>query len=208
MTGNSADYRKEGYPVAKRKGLTFYQRKKRLNSKLLKDIFEVLVGCVAAFFLAFVIVYSIGMRTSMIGDSMEPTLYNAQEILISRFSYKLSMPKRGDVIVFLPNGNQKTHYYVKRVIGLPGETIQIKNGYVYIDGQLLEEEDLYDRVSDAGIAVNELELANDEFFVLGDNRNSSEDSRSGNIGPVKKNTIIGRAWFHMAASDEGMGMVE
>lgn len=208
MTGNSADYRKEGYPVAKRKGLTFYQRKKRLNSKLLKDIFEVLAGCVAAFFLAFVIVYSIGMRTSMIGDSMEPTLYNAQEILISRFSYKLSMPKRGDVIVFLPNGNQKTHYYVKRVIGLPGETIQIKNGYVYIDGQLLEEEDLYDRVSDAGIAVNELELANDEFFVLGDNRNSSEDSRSGNIGPVKKNTIIGRAWFHMAASDEGMGMVE
>lgn len=194
--------------MAKRKGLTFYQRKKRLNSKLLKDIFEVLVGCAAAFLLAFVIVYSVGMRTSMIGDSMEPTLYNAQEILISRFSYKLSVPKRGDVIVFLPNGNQKTHYYVKRVVGLPGETIQIKNGYVYIDGVLLEEEDLYDRMSDAGIAVNELELANDEFFVLGDNRNSSEDSRSGNIGPVKKNTIIGRAWFHMAASGESMGMVE
>ena len=194
--------------MARRKGLTFYQKKKKLNSKLIKDIFEVLVGSVVAVFLAFVIIFSVGMRTSVIGDSMEPTLYNAQEILISRFAYKLSSPKRGDVIVFLPNGNQNTHLYVKRVIGLPGETVQILNGSVYIDGSLLEEDEQYDRMSDSGIAVNEITLANDEYFVLGDNRNSSEDSRSGNIGPVKKNTIIGKAWFHMATGQDGMGIVK
>ena len=194
--------------MARRKGLTFYQKKKKLNSKLIKDIFEVLVASVVAVFLAFVIIFSVGMRTSVIGDSMEPTLYNAQEILISRFAYKLSSPKRGDVIVFLPNGNQNTHLYVKRVIGLPGETVQILNGSVYIDGSLLEEDEQYDRMSDSGIAVNEITLANDEYFVLGDNRNSSEDSRSGNIGPVKKNTIIGKAWFHMASGQDGMGTVK
>lgn len=194
--------------MARRKGLTFYQKKKKLNSKVIKDVLEVLIGSVAAIFLAVVIIYSIGMRTSVIGDSMEPVLWNGQEILINRIGYKLSTPKRGDVVVFLPNGNENSHYYVKRVIGLPGEKVLIENGNVYIDGQLLEEDDTYDKISDAGIAQTELELGNDEYFVLGDNRNSSEDSRSGNIGPVNKDTIIGKAWFHMAAGEDGIGLIE
>lgn len=194
--------------MARRKGLTFYQKKKRLNSKVIKDILEMIVGGVVAVFLAFVIVFSVGMRTSVIGDSMEPALYNGQEILMNRVIYKLSSPKRGDVVVFLPNGNENSHYYVKRVVGLPGETVQIKDGSVYIDGVLLEEDEELDKMIDAGIAQNELTLAADEYFVLGDNRNSSEDSRSGNIGAVRKNNIIGKAWFHMATEDESIGLVE
>ena len=194
--------------MARRKGLTFYQKKKRLDSRIIKDIFEMIVGGVAAVFLAFVIVYSIGMRTSVIGDSMETTLFNGQEILVNRVLYRLSTPKRGDVIVFLPNGNQNSHFYVKRVVGLPGETVQIKDGSVYIDGVFLEEPEEFDRMVDAGIAENELTLAMDEFFVLGDNRNSSEDSRSGNIGGVKKDNIIGKAWFHMSTGEEGIGLTE
>lgn len=194
--------------MARRKGLTFYQKKKKLNSKVIKDVLEVFIGSVAAVFLAVVIIYSVGMRTSVIGDSMEPALWNGQEILINRMAYKLSTPKRGDVIVFLPNGNENAHYYVKRVIGLPGEKVLIENGNVYIDGQLLEEDDTYDKISDAGIAQTEMELGNDEYFVLGDNRNSSEDSRSGNIGSVNKDTIIGKAWFHMATEEEGIGLIE
>ena len=194
--------------MARRKGLTFYQKKKKLNSKVIKDVLEVLIGSVAAIFLAVVIIYSVGMRTSVIGDSMEPALWNGQEILINRIGYKLSTPKRGDVVVFLPNGNENSHYYVKRVIGLPGEKVLIENGNVYINGQLLDEDDTYDKISDAGIAQTELELGNDEYFVLGDNRNSSEDSRSGNIGPVNKDTIIGKAWFHMAAGEDGIGLIE
>lgn len=139
---------------------------------------------------------------------METTLFNGQEILVNRVLYRLSTPKRGDVIVFLPNGNQNSHFYVKRVVGLPGETVQIKDGSVYIDGVFLEEPEEFDRMVDAGIAENELTLAMDEFFVLGDNRNSSEDSRSGNIGGVKKDNIIGKAWFHMSTGEEGIGLIE
>lgn len=194
--------------MARRKGLTFYQKKKKLNPQLIKDVFEVIVGGLIAIFLAFVLVFSVGMRTSVVGDSMEPMLYNGQEILMNRVIYRLSSPKRGDVIVFLPNGNQNSHYYVKRVVGLPGETIQIKDGNVYVNDVLLEEDEVFDNMIDAGIAQNELLLAPDEFFVLGDNRNSSEDSRSGNVGPVKKDNIIGKAWFHMAIEQENMGLIE
>lgn len=194
--------------MARRKGLTFYQKKKKLDPRLLKDVMELLVGGAVAVFLAFVLVFSIGMRTSVIGDSMEPSLHNGQEILMNRILYRISMPKRGDVIVFLPNGNQNTHFYVKRVVGLPGETVQIREGTVYIDGVLLAENELFDKIADPGIAQSELLLGSDEFFVLGDNRNSSEDSRSGNIGAVKKDSIIGKAWFHMAAQGDSMGMIE
>lgn len=194
--------------MARRKGLTFYQKKKKLNPQLIKDVFEVIVGGLIAIFLAFVLVFSVGMRTSVVGDSMEPMLYNGQEILMNRVIYRLSSPKRGDVIVFLPNGNQNSHYYVKRVVGLPGETIQIKDGNVYVNEVLLEEDEVFDNMIDAGIAQNELLLAPDEFFVLGDNRNSSEDSRSGNVGPIKKDNIIGKAWFHMATEQENMGLIK
>ena len=194
--------------MARRKGLTFYQKKKRLNPKIIKDILEMLVGSAVAVFLAFVLIFSAGMRTSVVGNSMEPVLYNGQEILMNRLIYRISTPKRGDVIVFLPNGNQNSHFYVKRVVGLPGEMVQIRDGSVYIDGVLLAEDESLDKIADPGIAQNELQLASDEFFVLGDNRNSSEDSRSGNIGAVKKDTIIGKAWFHLAVEDQPMGLIE
>ncbi|MDE5596325.1 MAG: signal peptidase I, partial [Lachnospiraceae bacterium] len=124
--------------MARRKGLQFYQKERRINSALLQDIFEMMIGTLVVVFVAVALTYFVGMRTSVIGDSMEPALSNGQEILINRFVYKLSSPKRGDVVVFLPNGNQNTHYYVKRIIALPGETVQILNGKVYIDGELLE----------------------------------------------------------------------
>ncbi|MCM1387274.1 MAG: signal peptidase I [Bacillus sp. (in: Bacteria)] len=194
--------------MARKKGLHFYQKERRLNSALLKDIFEMMIGTLVAVFLAVALTYFAGMRTSVIGDSMEPALYNGQEILINRFVYKLSSPKRGDVVVFLPNGNQNTHYYVKRIIALPGETIQIVNGKVYIDGELLEEDESYDKIIDAGVAENEITLETDEYFVLGDNRNSSEDSRSDNIGAIEKKNIIGKAWFHLSGEESEMGFVE
>lgn len=81
--------------MARRKGLTFYQKKKKLDSRIIKDIFEMVTGSLVAVFLAFVIVFSVGMRTSIIGDSMERTLFNGQEILVNRVIYKLSTPKRG-----------------------------------------------------------------------------------------------------------------
>lgn len=157
---------------------------------------------------AYVIILSIGMKISMIGVSMETCLYNGQEVLVNRFAYKLAAPKRGDVVVFRPNENHNSHYYIKRVVGLPGEKIQIKEGKLYVDGALVEESEEFDKMADGGIAQNEFVLAVDEYFVLGDNRNNSEDSRSGNIGAVHRDNIEGRAWFHMASQYAGMGRVE
>lgn len=193
--------------MRKRKGLTFYEKKKRISSHLVKEIFGMVFGTFAAIFLAVVLVLNVGMKTNVIGVSMEPTLYNGQKVLINRFTYKLTAPKEGDVIVFLPNGNQNTHYYVKRVVAVPGDTVQIIDGQLYVNGEA-EEDENFDKMEDAGIAENQIVLANDEFFVLGDNRNISEDSRSGNIGPVNKATIYGKAWFHMSGGGEGMGLIE
>lgn len=192
----------------RKKGLTFYEKKKKISKNTVREIFSTLFYCFAAILLACVLVFSLGMRTSVIGVSMEPVLHNGQEVLINRFVYRLFSPGRGDIIVFLPNGNRNSHYYLKRVVALPGEKIQIIGGYVYINGELLEEDDSYDKIADAGIAENEITLGMGEYFVLGDNRNSSEDSRSGNIGTVSKNDIIGRAWFHMGSAYEGIGFIK
>ncbi len=189
------------------KGLSFYEKKKRISSRVLREIFTMIFGTLAAVLLAAVLVFSVGIRTNVIGVSMEPSLYNGQKILINRFVYKLTSPKTGDVIVFLPNGNQNTHYYVKRVVAVPGDKVQIINGQLYVN-DIPEENDSYDKMEDSGIAENEIVLENDEYFVLGDNRNISEDSRSGNIGPVNKNTIYGKAWFHMSNDNDRAGFIK
>lgn len=191
----------------KRKGLSFYEKKKKINARVVKEIFGMLFETFAAVFLAAVLVYSVGMRTNMIGVSMEPSLYNGQKILVNRLIYKLSAPKRNDVVVFLPGGNQNVHYYVKRVVAVPGQKVQIIDGMLYVDG-IPEENEAYDKMEDAGIAENEILLGDDEYFVLGDNRNSSEDSRSGNIGPVSRESVYGKAWFHMGGGGDGMGLVK
>ena len=148
--------------MARRKGLTFYEKKKRISKEMVREIFSTIFYCFVAVFIAFVLVFSVGMRVSVIGVSMEPALVNGQEVLINKFAYKLASPRRGDVIAFLPNGNPNSHYYLKRVIGLPGEKIQIIGGYVYINGELYAEDESYDKIADAGIAETEILLESDE----------------------------------------------
>ena len=190
-------------------GLSFYdddERKK--NKEKIKSVAETAFMTIIVIFIAFVSIYAFGMKTTMIGDSMEPMLYNGQSVLIDRLAYMITSPKRNDVITFRPNGNKNSHYYIKRVIGLPGESVQIKNGKIYINGSELDEGDAYDTIIDPGIASEPLKLGSNEYFVIGDKRNSSEDSRSGNIGAVQKSAISGKAWLHMASGDNGMGLVK
>ncbi|MCM1134866.1 MAG: signal peptidase I [Clostridium sp.] len=194
--------------MARHKGLTFYEKKKRISKEMVREIFSTLFCCSVAVLIAFVIVFTVGTRISVIGVSMEPALRSGQEVLINKLAYKLIAPKRGDVVAFLPNGNPNSHYYLKRVIGLPGEKIQIIGGYIYIDGELYAEDESYDKIADAGIAETEITLADDEYFVLGDNRNASEDSRSGNIGPVSRDTITGKAWFYTKGLESSMGFIK
>lgn len=192
----------------KNKGLHFYKRRKTISMELLKEIGSWAFFFVLAVLIAFVFVYSVGLKTSVIGASMEPCLYNGQSVLINKISYSFGEPKRGDVIVFLPNGNENTHYYIKRVIGLPGETVTISDGRIYLDGYFYEESDSYDTIEDGGIAEKGITLGEKEYFVLGDNRNNSEDSRSANVGAVKEDTIAGKAWFKLGSSIDMIGFIE
>lgn len=194
--------------MARKKGLSFYEKEKKLNKSTIREIFITLFYSIAAVLLAFVLVYSVGMKISMIGVSMKPAIYNGQGVLVNRFIYNITSPKRGDVIAFLPNGNKNAHYYLKRVVALPGETVQIIGGYVYVNGELLAEDESFDKIADPGMAENEIVLGSDEYFVLGDNRNNSEDSRSGNIGAVKRETIAGKAWLRLSCDEEGIGFIK
>ena len=179
----------------KKSGLHFGKEKKKVNIPIVKEVITWIVEILIMLAIAFVFVCYIGLRTSVVGQSMSPTLENRQEILVNRFIYSITNPKPNDIVVFLPNGNEKSHYYVKRVIAVPGDKVQIKDGAVYVNGELFDEKAETAAILDAQLAAEEIELGEDEYFVLGDNRNNSEDSRYANIGNVKKEYIIGKAWF-------------
>lgn len=179
----------------RKSGLHFGREKKKVNIPVIKEIITWMIEIAIVLVIAFVFVSYIAMRTSVVGQSMMPTLENKQEILVNRFLYYITDPKPNDVIVFLPNGNEKSHYYVKRVIGVPGDTVQIQDGMVFVNGEPFAEAVETAAILDGGLAQEELLLGDDEYFVLGDSRNNSEDSRYANIGNVKKEYIIGKAWF-------------
>ena len=178
----------------RRSGLNFGRQKKKVNMSVVKEVCVWIIEIAITLLVAFTLVYFVGLRTSVVGQSMAETLNGGDEILVNRFMYKVIGPKANDVIVFLPNGNEKSHYYVKRVIGVPGDTVQIKNGRIYVNGTEFTEKVDVASIEDAGLAA-------DEYFVLGDNRNNSEDSRYANIGNIKREYIIGKAWFVISTGD-------
>lgn len=188
----------------RRSGLNFARRKKKVNMEIVREVSIWAVEIAITLLLAFSFVYFIGLRTSVVGQSMAETLNGGDEILVNRFIYKITNPEPNDIIVFLPNGNEKSHYYVKRVVAVPGDTVLIEDGVLYVNGVAFEEEFEMPSIEEAGLASEEITLGQDEFFVLGDNRNNSEDSRYANIGSIKKEHIIGKAWFRIAPwSDMG-----
>ncbi|EOS21458.1 signal peptidase I [Lachnospiraceae bacterium 3-1] len=175
-------------------GLNFNRRKKKVNTGLLREIAVWVGEILLTILIAMTLVLSVGFCISVVGPSMSPTLENGEKILVNRIGYKLFDPKRNDLIVFLPNGNEKSHYYIKRVIALPGDRVQINEGTIYINGEPLEEKVAVSAIENPLLAEDEIVIGEDEYFVLGDNRNNSEDSRYASIGNVKKEHIVGKAW--------------
>ena len=182
----------------RRAGLNFRRQRKKINLPLVREVLSWIVELVVVIGLAYVLVSFFGIRTNVVGQAMEQTLENDDDILVNKFAYIISKPKQGDVIVFLPNGNKKSHYYVRRVVAVPGDTVQIKDGALYVNDELYKESTDVASMEDAGIACDAVKLEKDEYFVLGDNRNNSEDSRYANIGNVKRDYIIGKAWFRFS----------
>ena len=169
---------------------------------LLKWTIKVALVCV----LAFVFVWFFGQQVSVAGDSMKPVLQNGDVVLVNRIVYNATTPKRGDVIVFKPKGNNNVHYYMKRVIALPGESVEINDNHIYVNGEILNEEYQTTEITDAGYLTEKITLGEDEYFVLGDDRKNSEDSRHAEVGNVKRMYIYGKAWF--VISGENIGFVK
>ena len=146
--------------------------------------------------LAYLIITFVGQRTQVSGSSMETTLSDGDQLIVDKISYRFRDPKRYDIVVF-PYQYEENTYYIKRIIGLPGETVQIIDGYVYINGELLDEHYGNEVMADPGIASEPVQLGDDEYFVLGDNRNNSQDSRSSNVGVIHRDDLLGRAWIRI-----------
>lgn len=174
------------------------ENKKNTIIKILIDIFIWAAEIAAVIFLAYFIVYYCIEKTTVIGSSMESTLYAGDSIIINKFAYRISDPKRFDVIVFKQSGKEHSFYNVKRIIGLPGETILIKDGHIYINGEILEETINVEEMVNYGLAAEEITLEENEYFVLGDNRNNSEDSRFASIGNITRDEIIGKAALRLS----------
>lgn len=170
------------------------------NEEKSKGLFSSIIGWIVYIGiivgLTYLIVTYVGVRTRVSGDSMLPTLHDGDNLIVDKITYRMREPERYEVIVF-PYKYEENTYYIKRIIGLPGETIQIKDGYVYINDELLGEEYGAEVMNEAGIATEPIKLGEDEYFVLGDNRNHSSDSRVPNVGVLKREDLMGRAWVRI-----------
>jgi len=168
------------------------------KKSLLREILGFIgyVAFIAIF--TYVVITFIGQRTEVVGSSMYPTLENGDNLLVDKLSYRLKKIERYDIVVFRYHTGE---YFIKRVIGLPGETVQIIDGEVYINGELLGEDYGYEVMENAYRAEEPVVLGENEYFVLGDNRNDSTDSRDERVGNVDKSLIIGKAFIRIFPFD-------
>lgn len=168
-------------------------------NKVMKEMISTLLYLLGVLCLTWVVITFVGQRTEVDGASMESTLSNGDNLIVDKLSYRFRDPERFDIIVFPFKYKEKT-YYIKRIIGLPGETVQIdEQGNIYINGEMLSESYGREiiRPENVGLASEPIVLGEDEYFVMGDNRNNSTDSRFAQVGNIKREDIIGRAWIRI-----------
>lgn len=172
-------------------------------NKVLKEILNTGIYLLIVLILTYLVILYVGQRTEVNGESMEPTLSDGDNLIVDKITYRFKDPERFDIIVF-PFRYKENTYYIKRIIGMPGETVKIEeDGSIYIDDgdgfELLEES--YGReiikADHIGLAAEPIVLGDDEYFVLGDNRNNSSDSRIPEVGNIRRDQIIGRAWMRI-----------
>ena len=171
------------------------QKTKPEDVNIVRDLLSLILYIGIVVVVCFLIVTFVGQRTTVNGDSMNPTLESGDSLWINKLAYRFGDPERYDIIVF---PYEQDVHYIKRVIGLPGETVQITNtGDILINGKILEEPTKFARIINPGRASNPITLGPDEYFVLGDNRNNSKDSRYDSVGNIKKENMIGKAVFRL-----------
>lgn len=168
-------------------------------NKVMKEMISTGLYLLGVLCATYLVITFVGQRTDVEGVSMETTLSDGDNLIVDKISYRFRDPQRFDIIVF-PFEYQENTYYIKRIIGLPGETVQIdEEGRIYINGEVLDEPYGKEviRPENIGIAANPIVLGEDEYFVMGDNRNNSSDSRTEVVGNIHRDDIIGRAWVRI-----------
>ena len=166
------------------------------KSNPLRELAGMLVYIIIVLAVTFLFITFVGQRTHVSGESMENTLDDGDQLIVDKITYRFKDPERFDIIVF-PFHYKENTYYIKRIIGLPGETVQIADGLIYIDGEVLQESYGSEVIQDPGLAAEPITLGEDEYFVLGDNRNQSSDSRDPSVGLIHRDEIVGRAWLRI-----------
>lgn len=170
------------------------------NKSMGREILDLVIYVAVVALVVYLILHFVGQRTVVNGDSMDNTLKDGQSLIMDKISYRFHDPERFDIVIFPgPPENGENPYFIKRVIGMPGETVQIVDGKVYIDGKELES-DVYgitDTIDYPGIAEEPLTLDEDEYFCMGDNRPVSFDSRYKEVGPVTRGEFIGKVWIRI-----------
>lgn len=170
--------------------------------KVLREILSTSLYLLGVLCAVYLVIHFVGQRTQVQGDSMEPKLSTEDNLIVDKISYRFHDPERFDIIVF-PFQYEKDTFYIKRIIVLPGETVQIdEEGNILIDGEILEESYGKEVIMNPGRAYEPVELGEDEYFVMGDNRNNSTDSREPSVGNIKREDIIGRAWLRIWPFDK------
>ncbi len=165
--------------------------------KALKEILSTSLYLLVVLCLTYIVIHFVGQRTQVVGSSMETTLSDDDNLIVDKISYRFNEPKRYDIIVF-PFQYSRDTFYIKRIIGLPGETIFIDDeGIIYINGEELYEDYGKEVIKDAGRAYQPITLNDNEYFVMGDNRNNSSDSRDPVVGNISRDNIIGKAWIRI-----------
>ena len=167
---------------------------------LLREIISFAGYVVFVVLFTYIIVTYVGQRTEVVGSSMYPTLHDGDNLLVDKISYRFTDIERFDIIVF-EYQHEENVYYIKRIIGLPGETVQITDGNIYINGELLEEDYGYEVMESDGLAAEPVTLGENEYFVLGDNRNDSTDSRDPRVGNITRDIIVGKAFVRIYPFD-------
>ena len=176
-------------------------------NRIMRELLNTAIYLLCVLGAVWLVITFVGQRTEVEGASMENTLHNGDNLIVDKLSYRFHDPERFDIIVF-PFQFQDNTYYIKRIIGLPGETVQIMDdGSIYINGEKLEENYGMEVIKPEtiGRAAEPIELGDDEYFVMGDNRNKARDSRTDMVGNIKRENIIGKAWLRIwPVSDFGV----
>ncbi|MBO4846551.1 MAG: signal peptidase I [Lachnospiraceae bacterium] len=167
------------------------------KKEILKEILSTSLYLLGVLLVTFLLVKFVVQRTEVLSGSMEPTLYKGESYLVDKISYRFKEPERYDIITFKYKYAEKT-YYVKRIIGLPGEKVFIDEyGTIFINDKVLVENYGNAVIENPGLAAEPIKLGDDEYFVMGDNRNDSQDSRYPQVGAVKREQILGKLWVQI-----------